>query len=133
MCTEDDLLIRSKFAVDRADRLIEMGYPRVAPYIPNMMEWIQDMNWPVAQKLAPFLASLGQAIVPEIQKVLDGDDMIWKYWCISLIRDLDSGSAEVFRSELERLVSNPTDSEHYEELDEVAAIALASMDERKLS
>ena len=129
---EDDLLIRSRFYVDRADRLIEMGYPRVAPYIPNMLEWIQDMNWPVAQKLAPFLAALGEPVVPEIQRILAGDDMIWKYWCVGLIGEMADPCSEVFRSELERLATAPTDAERYEELNEVAATALEKMEKCRL-
>ena len=123
---DEDLLIRSKHDLDRADRLIKMGYPRVAPYIPNMLEWIQDMNWPVAMKLAPFLASLGQAVVPEIRKVLDGHDMVWKYWCIGLIGEMDTQSFESFRAELERLATDPTDSERLEELNEQAIDVLRS-------
>lgn len=127
MSNPDDLMIRSKFDLDRADRLIAMGYPRVAEYIPNMLEWIQDMNWPVAKKLAPFLASLGEPVLPEIRKVLAGDDMIWKYWCIGLLGEMDIRCAETFRQELERLASSPTESEHREELDEQAAWVLEKM------
>lgn len=129
MVDPDKNLITSKFDIDRAERLIAMG-PSVAPYIPHMMEWIKDMNWPVANRLFPFLASLGAAVVPEIQRVLSGDDLIWKYWCITLIGELPSESAEFFRTELERLVNMATDLEKREELDEVAVAALAKLNAR---
>ncbi len=78
-----------------------------------------------------FLASLGDVVVPEIRKVLDGDDLIWKYWCIRLIGQMEPSCSENFRRDLERLTANPTDSERYEELDEVAAAVLADVENRE--
>ena len=116
-----ECLIRGKFDSENANRLIALGYPTVAPVLPHMVEWIQDMNWPVAKLVAPFLGSLGAPILPEIRKVLDGDDLIWKYWVISeLIGRLPVELAKEFRADLERLAFSPTDEERLEELDQQA-------------
>lgn len=124
-----DFLIRGKFDCEHAEKLIAVGFPGVAPVLPHMLEWIQDMNWPVARVVAPFLVSIGEPIVPEIWKVLDGDDLVWKYWCIEvLIGELPHQQASCFRNELERLAKNPTDAERVEELDEQARDVLCRLD-----
>lgn len=45
---------------------------------PSMLEWVQDLNWPVARVLAPFLASAGSIVAPGIRQVLESSDDTWK-------------------------------------------------------
>src|SRR5688500_18615540 len=49
----NSLVPRNKHDRKRAAAAIAAGYPAVAPVLPEMLEWLQDMNWPVAQDLAP--------------------------------------------------------------------------------
>ncbi|NND96369.1 MAG: DUF5071 domain-containing protein [Pirellulaceae bacterium] len=129
MTIDDDLIIRSKFDCEKVDRLIQRGYPAVAAHIPNMFQWLQDMNWPVAKKLAPFLLSIGEPICPEIRRVFDGDDPIWKYWVIVvLLTQLPPELVQPFRPDLERLATSPTPAEQAELLDEAAADLLDQLD-----
>jgi hypothetical protein len=81
---------------------------------------VQDWNWPVAQVLSPFLASVGGPLVPHVRRIFETDDEIWKYWVIVTIMGESAVVAEAFREELERLARMPTESEAREELDEVA-------------
>ena len=127
-------LIRSKSDLDNANRLVEMGHPAVTPVLSHMVEWIQDMNWPVAHVVAPFLGSLGDAMVPEVRKVLDSDDLIWKYWMISeVVARLPTDIVAVFRSDLERLAYHSTSEERKEGLEEEALEQLQRIDSQQQS
>ena len=107
--------------LERARAAVEAGYPVVEPILGELIEWLQDCNWPVAHILAPFLASIGAPLVPYIWRVLRTDDEIWKYWVIPLlIGTLPKGIAAEFRPELERLCYSPLPNEKREGLDEQA-------------
>ena len=106
------LLIIDKCDEDKAQALVDLGYPGNEPYLDHMFTWMQDWNWPVARVLQPFLASLGDPMVSRIQTVLEGNDSIWKYWCIlCLINEMPIESAMKLKPSLESLISSPTDSD----------------------
>ena len=92
--------------------------------LPRLLEWIQDGNWPVAHVLAPFLATVGAALVPHVQRILDGGDDTWKYF---LVQDVVPKSAELtvlLRSDLERFARLPTEGETAEGLPLMAVAVL---------
>ena len=121
-------LPRHKSDIERARAAVALGYPAVAPILPDLLEWLQDCNWPISRPIGDFLASIPEAVAPHIWNVLRGDDLIWKYWCIvRLISTMPSHVAEQFRAELTRLSEQPAPREREEELDEVAAEALQSI------
>jgi hypothetical protein len=91
----------------------------------ELLEWLQDCNWPVSRVLAPFLASVGTPLVPYLRPILAGDDAIWKYWIIvAVLADAPPDVLQALRPELERLVSAPTAREVEEEIPEPARAAL---------
>lgn len=114
------LLPQSKFDTGRAKALIELGYPAVAPVLPELVEWLQDYNWPVAKALAPFLATIGKPLLPHIRRVLATDDDIWKYTVLSLLVEDRPELVQEIEQELYRLATTPTTNERAEELDQKA-------------
>ena len=107
-----------------AEALVACGYPAVEPVLPRLLEWIQEGNWPVARVLAPFLATVGAALVPHAQRVLKGDDDTWKYF---LVQDVVAKSPELavlLRPDLERLARFATEGEAAEGLPLMAAALL---------
>jgi hypothetical protein len=123
------LLPRHKCDCDRAQAIIALGYPAVAPVLRDLLQWLQDCNWPVSHSIVPFLASVGEPVIPLIREVLRGSDDIWKYWCIDrVIMGFARELAEQFRPELQRLAIHPTSQERNEELDERATAALTWLD-----
>src|SRR5262249_44528772 len=54
------LLPTGKHDVASARALVALGYPAVAPVLPQLLEWVQDINWPVAAVLAPFSRALAR-------------------------------------------------------------------------
>jgi len=113
-----------KLDIARAEAAVAAGYPAVAPLLPALLEWLQDMNWPVAQVLAPFLAGIGAPLETEIRVILGTTDFVWKYWIIQNVIAESPELRHLFRSELERLATWPSAQERSEELNEVAREAL---------
>lgn len=118
----------SKHDVEAAERAVALGWPGVAPVLPELLEWLRDGNWPVAHALAPFLAGIGGPIVPSLRPILQGDDLLWTYWVIrTVLADAPLTVVEQLRPDLERLVTNPTASEAEEELPEAAKDVLGRL------
>jgi Domain of unknown function (DUF5071) len=126
------LLPRHKSDGERVRALVDLGYPAVAPVLPELLTWMQDGNWPVSFGIGPFLAAIGEPVVPLVREVFAGTDGIWKYWCIErIVRAFPPDVAEQLRSDLERLARHPTPNDQSEEVDERAHEALAWLDGRE--
>ena len=114
------LLPKDKCDTAGAEALVALGFPAVEPVVPVLLQWMQDMNWPVARVLRPFLAGIGGPLAPHIQAILQTDDDIWKAW---ILRDIVADSAELrtmLKADLQRLATSPTPAEQAEELDALA-------------
>ena len=94
--------------------------PRVAAVEPELVEWLQDYNWPVAHILAPFLAEIGLPLVPQIDHVFSTIDAIWQYWMIVCLLSHNDDLYEHYTQKLIQLAENPTDNDRHHELDGVA-------------
>jgi hypothetical protein len=114
------LLPQHKRDVEKARATVARGYPAVAPVLPELLVWLQDGNWPVAHVVAPFLATIGAPLAPEIRRVLQSHDDIWKYWALSNVVAESPYLAHALRGDLARLAFEPTSNEAAEEVDRVA-------------
>ena len=107
-----------------AEAAVRAGYPAVEPILPDLISWLQDYNWPVAQILAPFLATIGTPMIPHIDSVFATSDDVWKYWMISCLIGESDALFSYYKHEMVRLANQPTEHEHQQELDEVARDAI---------
>ena len=124
-----DLIPEHKCDTESAQKLVDLGYPAVKPVLMDLLAWCQDINWPVALILAPFLSEIGEPVLDEIRKVLKTDDDVWKYWCISAVVDgMSIENKRKFMPELIRLATNPSAGERAEEVDLVAQEILDELD-----
>ncbi|NBT31387.1 MAG: DUF5071 domain-containing protein [Rhodobacteraceae bacterium] len=99
----------------------ELGFPAVNEVLPELLEWLQDANWPVAWPLASILQKAGTEIVLHIRKIFAGQDDEWKFSIVVLL--LAGSSQEVFgdlQDELLRLAQNPSEGEKLSAVDEAA-------------
>lgn len=62
--------------------LKEIGFPRVKNVIPELLVWLQDMNWPGAEIIAELLLSADNGVIKHVKEILLTDDDIWKYWVL---------------------------------------------------
>jgi len=116
---------KDKFDIDNVKLLINLGFPEIKPVLKELFYWIQDLNWPVAQVIAPFLATLGKDIIPEIREVLKSDDGVWKYWVLSeVVSKFENEDIKDLKIDLVKIANNPTLEETTEEVNKLATSIL---------
>lgn len=121
------LIPDGKHDLEAANRAIATGFPSVEPILSDLLACIQDYNWPIAQQLWPFLGSLGAPLRPHIAAVFEGDDDVWKYWCVALIESMPLADQQRYMGLLERIAEHPTPGEVHEEVAMEARALLASL------
>lgn len=110
-----ELLPKDKFDLERANALVSIGYPTVAPLLSELLEWLQDGNWPVSKIFSPFLASVGTPLAEEIRKILRTEDHLWKYWVLLRVVAYSSELATALYPELVKIAeSDPLDTDEKE-------------------
>ena len=85
--------------------------------LPALLEWLQDINWPVARYVRDRIQNLGSPLIEPTRTILNGSDDVWKYSIACHL--LPCTSKEVINAlkpELLRLANNPTKSEELEEV-----------------
>ena len=121
------LIPTSKHDTEKARSLVALGYPAVEPVLPQILEWVQDLNWPVARVFQSFLSGIGAPLAPFVRVVLATQDDSWKYFVLIGIVAPSVELAKALRLDLERLAKSPTAGEMTEEVSDVAAEILQSL------
>lgn len=85
----NELIPKDKFDIETAHKLKGHSYEQVKPIVPELLKWIQDMNWPVAGPVSEFLEKISKHISTDIIEVLRGNDSTWKYWCLVVFGKTD--------------------------------------------
>jgi hypothetical protein len=114
------LLPQDKLDLHAVARVIERGYPAVEPLLPELLTWMQDLNWPVAQALRPFLASIGAPLAPHIRPIFETDDDVWKYWIGICVVAESKPLTLALKPQLEKVANGPTAGEQEERVDVLA-------------
>jgi hypothetical protein len=77
---------RNKHDFERVNALIAAGPKAAEPILPQILQWLQDFNWPIAEPIAEpiadFLVSVGEPLIPHLRKVLTTNDDMWIYWTL---------------------------------------------------
>ncbi|MEW9110016.1 MAG: DUF5071 domain-containing protein [Cytobacillus gottheilii] len=117
----DDYLPRHKHDIERVTKLNNLDKSELLPLLPALMEWMQDINWPIAREVAQLLLTCPEDIIHLIKIVLTTDDEPWKYWCLEyLVKEMPEELRAEFKEDLIRIAENPTVGEKDEDLDELA-------------
>jgi hypothetical protein len=111
-----ELVPGSKDETDLAKKLVALGYPAVEPVIAEIVEWVEDANWPVAKVFLPFLARIGAPLVPHVRYVLQSQDEQWKRVVLDHIVSESGVLAHGLSVDLLRLIDTPTEAEQAEGL-----------------
>jgi hypothetical protein len=122
--------IRTLIPKDKHDhhsvkRLNQFSFEQLEPIMPDLLEWLQDMNWPIGRAMADFLQPHVDRLTPEIIKIFRTDDGMWKFWVlVSLLRHTTN---PVLLEEIERIAKFPTKDEIEEEVN-IEAISILNGD-----
>ena len=113
-----NLIPKDKFDFETVEKLTQYSFKDIEPIVPDLLEWLQDINWPISQPIAEFLIPFSEEIAPEILKILKGKDEIWKYWILTTFgKNIKN---ELVLHEINRIAKNPTQDEIDEGVDEIA-------------
>jgi len=115
-----ELVPSAKDETDLAKKLVALGYPAVEPVIAEILEWVEDANWPVAKVFLPFLVRIGAPLVPHVRYVLQSQDEQWKRVVLDHIVSESGALAHGISVDLLRLIDSPTDAERAEGLQTTA-------------
>jgi hypothetical protein len=124
-----DLIPKHKGDNETADKLKNYSYDQIKPIIPDLLTWMQDMNWPVAGPVSDYLETLTDNISSDLLNILKGDDEVWKYWIIARFGRLTKDQDVL--NEIKRIAFNPTKSEIVDFVDERAREILVEREEQK--
>ena len=114
----NSFLPKDKFDVEAVKKIKILSREEIICLLPKLLEWIQDMNWVIAPKIAELLLEYPNEIIPHIKKVFETEDDIWKFWCLDiLVTHLPSDSKKALKNDLIRLAERPSESEKLEEVD----------------
>lgn len=116
-----DLVPTSKFDFESVERLKHVDIKDIEPILPDLFEWMEDPNWPIASDLATVLVSFGEIIIPYIKCYLshpDGQSEYFIYYFVLPI--LNQGMLKLISEELRRIIDNPTNEEKEYEYDKIA-------------
>ena len=65
------------YDINACEKLATASEDEVIKNLPELLEWLQDTNWPVASPFCNRAKNIGSPIVPHIKAVLLGTDETW--------------------------------------------------------
>ncbi|GAF06574.1 hypothetical protein JCM16418_539 [Paenibacillus pini JCM 16418] len=112
-----NLLPRDKHDFERVNELKNLDKKDLIKLLPELLVWLQDINWPIAREVAKLLLTIPQETIPYISSVLAGGDDIWKEWCLRyFVMELPNKLRQSLQEDLERIAYRPTKGEELEEV-----------------
>ena len=116
-----DFIPKDKSDFSHIDKLYELTNNEIKTIIYELLEWLQDYNWPVAQKLVPVLKERENLVFPYISTILNGNDNMWKYWIMELlIPNFTKEHKEELKNDLLKLANLPEEDEDSKSIRECA-------------
>lgn len=128
MDNQDIYLPRDKHDFERVNQLQTLESSIMIALIPNLVEWLQDINWPISTEIATILLRYPEETIPHIKDVLKSNDDIWKEWSLRyFVKELPKHLIKKFQPELIRIANTPTKGELLEEVNETALMILETI------
>ncbi len=105
--------------------LKKLSFEELEPIIPELLVWMQDMNWPIGRPIADILKPFVSRMTSEIIKILRTNDSTWEYWVLTnLVSDTTD---PLVLMEIERIAKFPSKVEIEDEVN-LEAIAILNGD-----
>ena len=117
----NDLIPKYKDDQRVIDELKKLSFEQLKPIIPDLLEWLQDMNWPIARPVADILEPFIDRITPEIISIFKTNDGLWKLW---ILKNIARNTTDpLLLREIERIAKFPSRDEIEDEAN-LEAIAI---------
>ena len=118
------LVPKDKHDISSITELKGLSDTETEPIISELLQWMQDMNWPVADDIAEILSMHAVITAPYAAELLKPEqkDEIWKFNIINYLLKRNKSFSEnaLIISEIERIAASPTKGEQGEFVDSAA-------------
>ncbi len=116
-----DFIPTSIYDLSAVERLKKMPFESVKDDVAELLEWLQDTHWDVAEGIAEYLVPHVNEIKQELLFILNSNDGMWKYFVIYILigrsqYKLDPELIEVLR----RIAEHPSDVDAEDTVDDAA-------------
>lgn len=105
------LIPKDKFDDSHIGELETISVEGAEPILSALLEWIQDINWPVASALIDVLPRFEKQLIPHIIHVFHSDDGEWESWTLVLVSNFSKNAVEQLLPEIRRIIQSPTANE----------------------
>jgi hypothetical protein len=117
-----DFIPKNKHDFESVNLLKSKGYSFYKPILKDLFEWIQDMNWPIADEIVPLLILSGKDSIQILKDILNSNDDIWKYWTLlNVVMKMPDETIIELLPILNRINANPTNKEKAEDVQLIAS------------
>lgn len=72
-----ELLPRDKQDFERVEQLKTEPLENLRLILPELLEWLQDGNWPISDPIEDILIDFQYELIPYIREILDENDVGW--------------------------------------------------------
>ncbi|WP_322905761.1 DUF5071 domain-containing protein [Paenibacillus sp. SGZ-1009] len=118
-----DYIPQSKDDFNSIERLRQLRSEQIVPLIPQLLEWLQDQNWPIYNDIKSILIPQQLFLVKPLKQILHSNDSSWKYFILSdFLPCVDDEVLRQLQVELQMLAYSPLSIE--DKLEEVDVCAL---------
>ncbi|WP_326108139.1 DUF5071 domain-containing protein [Paenibacillus kribbensis] len=125
----NELIPRDKYDFERVEQLKKQPTEKLKRILPELLEWLQDGNWPIAEPIENVLLNFKEELIPYIRGIFSTNDGCWKYFVLhGLIRKLPDYILKELKVDLNRMLNAPTEDEKQEELDDILIELLERVD-----
>lgn len=108
-----DLLPKDKFDDTNLKKIDLLSDEDFSIITYNMLEWIKDYNWPIADDVVKILLKRENLVFPFVLNILENSsDIMWKYWILNL---LAPNFTEFHKMELKPLILKLVNTKIYNE------------------
>ncbi len=122
------LIPKDKHDISHINELHKLKDEEIQPVVGKLLEWLQDINWPVSRPVAEVLLKHENVIVPYVAEILNGDDYLWILWVMELIvKKLTIENKCVLKPDIENLLKMEIINEDCEEIVSVVQKVLNSI------
>ncbi len=121
MIDKNELVPTSKEDIEFIQKLKLQTIENVKEIVPELLEWLQDGNWPQAHLIADYIRPHMNYCENEIIDILNTDDSMWKSWVMKgIILKSSIAPTRNIIDILKRIYETPTLDEKESEVDIVA-------------
>jgi hypothetical protein len=119
MCI-NNLVPNNKSDFMAIERIKKATKEEIEPFLEEIFEWIEDINWPIAESLCMELVTKGDSIIPFVERILESPDGLREYAIYHVMMPLfTKHQLQLLKKVLVRISNNPSDIEHEQEYDKI--------------